>query len=187
MVSRSVLADKPFVDQFLCLGKLHPGILSIGDGCSDGCDLFVGRYDVRALAVDAELSFRLAERAFRTLNSKLKFPRVQLDEDLAGLDFLAEIGVHAGHCAVYLAADTNLIGGNQTAGEFHHALDRNTLRRRAFDLNGFSIASAPAAALPSLSAALAFLLGLGCRSRPGERGESQTPVPNGRNTAYTIS
>ncbi len=119
------------------------------------------------------MSFGLAERAFRTLNSKLKFPRVELNEDLAGADLLAKFGVHAGHCAVHFAADTNLIGGNQTAGEIDDALDRNTLRRRAFDLNGFSIASA-AAALPSLSAALVFLLGSRCRYRPGERGESQT-------------
>jgi len=105
------------------------------------------------------LSFRLTERAFRTLNSKPKFLSVQLDEDLAGLDFLAEIGIHAGHSTVHLAADSNLIGGNQISREFDNALDRNTLRRRAFDLNGFSIASAPAA-LPSLSTVLALLLGL---------------------------
>ena len=132
----------------MCQGQLYPGVLSIGNGCSDGCDLFVGRYDGWALTVDAELSFRLAERAFRTLNSKPKFLRVQLDKDLAGLDFLAEIGVHAGHGTVHLAADTNLIGGNQISGEFYNALDRDTLRRRAFDLNGFSIASAAAALSP---------------------------------------
>ncbi len=37
---------QPLVDQFLCLRKLDAGILSIGDGCSDGCDLLVGRDDV---------------------------------------------------------------------------------------------------------------------------------------------
>jgi hypothetical protein len=62
------------------------------------------------------LRFGLPERALRTFNGKLKLACIELNEDLSGLDFLAEIGVDGSHGAVDFAADTNLIGGNQASG-----------------------------------------------------------------------
>src|SRR5688572_27834613 len=84
--------------------------------------------------------------ALGSLDRKLKFQCIYLDENLAGADLLPKFGIYGRHHAVDLAADPYLIRRDQAAGKIDDALDCNTLGRRRPDLNDLS-PSTPAAPL----------------------------------------
>jgi hypothetical protein len=138
------------------LSKLDPRIFTIGDCGSHRGNLLIRRNNARTLTVDAQLRFGLTQSAFGTFDCKLKLSCIDLNQNLAGADFLPEFRAYARNNPVNFAADANLIGRHETSRKIDDPLNCYTLRRRALNLDGF--AGAAATSLSALPSTLSFLL-----------------------------
>jgi hypothetical protein len=93
--------------------QLGARIVAVRAGRSDRRYLIV-RWNVAVFA-DAELRFRLSQRAFGPIHRKLQFPRLNLDNNLSRFDFLADFNEYVFDNAIDFTAHPNLVLGKQSA------------------------------------------------------------------------
>ena len=109
-MSRSACVSRPRPLSCCARSNAAARIVAIGNRLADRRDLVVGRRLLVLTAIDAELRFDLAQRAFGAVERELQLARFEPDEHVAGPDLGAELHADFADDAGDLAADLRLSG-----------------------------------------------------------------------------